>query len=100
MTQNPPRFTLPKNGRTGSLACRQENAALRCRLWTLLASCLERIPQRELDQARLAVSADDFAERRVGRSDGLHVGDGGIGEVGMVPEVKEVRGEAQILAFG
>src|SRR5277367_4800961 len=61
-------------------------------------SALERVPQRELNQARLADGGVDFAERSGTRQ--LHVGNLWIAEVGMVPDVEEVRGKAEILPLG
>src|SRR5215469_7192969 len=76
-------------------------------------SWLKRQTQRKLDQTRRAGGGKDFAERTVrnqaGRGAAIHawgaqrrldVVDRWIGEVRVVPHVEEVRGEAQIEAFG
>src|SRR5271168_3257531 len=102
MTQNPPQGTLAKRKNSKKERARRlaffarESSALFDPNY-LLCRGLERIPQRELNQTRLAVGADDFAERRVGYPRGFDVGDRGIGEVRMIPNVKEVGGEAEVL---
>ena len=62
--------------------------------WTLKG-----VAQRELDEARSADGAGDFAERTVRSTDGLHVGHSRVCEIGMVPKIEKVRGEAQGLAL-
>ena len=61
---------------------------------------LERIAQGELNKARSAHGAGDFTERTVRDADGLDVGDGGIAEVGVVPDVEEVGGKTDGVALG
>ena len=76
----------------------------------------ESIPQRELDQPRRADGGVDFAEWRrglrqsaVGRTISypgsaakcrFHVVETRISEVGMIPDVKEIRRESKILFLG
>ena len=74
---------------------------------------LEGEPQRKLNEARRAHGRENLPERstrddavagaavhaRSATGDGLDVGDGGIGKVGVIPDVEEVRGEAQIHAL-
>ena len=66
---------------------------------TKLRATLEGEAQGELDEARGARCREDFAEGAAG-ANGLHVSDRRIGEVGVIPQVKEISGEAQIHAFG
>ena len=61
-----------------------------------LSYFLEGVAQGELDQARRAYRREDFAER-AGIFD---VVDGRVGEVGVIPDVEEIRGETELLAFG
>ena len=70
-------------------------------------SPLKRPSQRELDQARSAYGLHDRTERVLayasGRDPGvvgLDVGDGGVAEVRVIPNIEEVRCEAEFLAFG
>src|SRR5579863_3688184 len=72
----------------------------RARVKRELGAALERIAQGELDQARSADGAGDFAERTVRDADGFDVGDRGIAEVGVVPDVEEVGGKADGVALG
>src|ERR1700747_2534502 len=57
---------------------------------------LEGIPQRELDQARRAHGAVDLAKSPWV----LEVSGCRISKVGVIPEIEEIGGEAQILALG
>jgi hypothetical protein len=56
---------------------------------------LEGVPQRELDQPRCSHRTGDFAEVAA-----FHVSESRIGEVGVVPNVKEIRSEPQFLPLG
>src|SRR5579871_821403 len=60
---------------------------------------LERPAQRELNQTRVAVRLYDLSKRAVGRGNRLHVGNRGVSEVGVVPQIEEVRREADIVPF-
>src|SRR5579859_3481610 len=60
----------------------------------------EGVAQGELDQPGSTDGAGDFAEGAVGDADGFHVVDRGIAEVGVIPDIEEVGGEAQGLALG
>ena len=57
---------------------------------------LERVAQRKLNQARHALGAGDYAE--IARA--FHVRGHRVRKVGMVPDVEEVRREAQRLPLG
>src|SRR5271154_6341891 len=56
---------------------------------------LEGIPQRELDQSRCSHRTGDSAEVAA-----FHVGESRVGEVGVVPNVKEISSEPQFLPLG
>ena len=56
---------------------------------------LESIPQRELDQPRRSHRTGDSAEVAP-----FHVGESRIGEVRVIPDVKEIRSEPQLLPLG
>src|SRR5258708_6370124 len=57
---------------------------------------LEGVAQGELDQARRAYRREDFSEW----AGVFDVVEGWVGEVGVIPDVEEVRGETELLAFG
>ena len=69
---------------------------------------LEGVPQRELDKAWRAYGRKDLAERPgIGWSTGdrvvgncFHVVDGRIREVRMIPDIKEIRCEPELLVLG
>src|SRR6266850_6829749 len=68
---------------------------------------LERVSHRELDETRVADRREDSAKGSAGQRlsrdriarDGHHVIDGRIGEIGVVPNVKEVGGKADLVAL-
>lgn len=62
---------------------------------------LEGIAQRELHQPRRARCSHNFAEGTVSRARQvrLDVGYRGVGEVGVIPDVEEIGGEADLLAL-
>ena len=73
----------------------------------LVPSPLKRPSQRELDQARSAYGLHDRTERVLAYASvrdpgvvGLDVGDGWVAEVRVIPNIEEVRGEAEFLTFG
>ena len=94
----------PPHSKDGHLkvAATQENGRewYRARVKSELRTALERVAQGELDQARSAHGASDFAERTVRDADGFHIVDGRVAEVGVVPNVKEVGGETDSVALG
>ena len=65
-----------------------------------LACESESVPQRELNQPRRTDGTSDFAERTVRRRDGFDIGHCGIAKIGVVPDIEEIRGEAQALPLG
>src|SRR6266404_6515539 len=71
------------------------------RVETAFSVMLEGIPQRELDQARGPLGVHDLAKGTVGRTRQirLDIGHCRVGEIDVIPQVKEVGGEAQVLAL-
>jgi hypothetical protein len=56
---------------------------------------LERVAQGELNQPGRTHGGEDSAKRRTG-----NFGSGGVGKIRVIPDVEEIRGEAQFLALG
>src|ERR1700722_17541370 len=77
-----------------------QNRAPRTNVTSCTARWLERVPQRELNQSRRTHGAGDLAERTVRRANALHVEERRVREVGVVPDVEEVRREAKRLPLG
>src|SRR5581483_2513831 len=97
---------------SGVTSCR---SSMRMRPTTVEFAASEGIPERELNQARVADGRHDLAEggRALCKSSvrpaiadtgrvaegSFHVGAGRVGEIRVIPDVEEIRRETKLLAF-